>query len=202
MVAIPPPGTVLYFCTFWNISHPRSRQIELPVVLHIRYTDSIVCARREYKHPNSRCGGRAGKTHLRSHHVVGPPELIVQGQVDVPAAGRGERMHALESACGLAPADPVIDMVNPPAALPLGGTVAVVAVVAVVVVAIRLEDDLVRPDARRLVRIEHPARVRKALRGGLEDEFLVRGFVDRVREDVETEGDEAGEEAREVLHLA
>ena len=108
-------------------------------------------------------------------------------------------MHALESACGLAPADPVIDMVNPPAALPLGGTVAVVAVV---VVAIRLEDDLVRPDARRLVRIEHPARVRKALRGGLEDEFLVRGFVDRVREDVETEGDEAGEEAGEVLHLA
>ena len=111
-------------------------------------------------------------------------------------------MHALESARGLASADPVIDMVDPPAALPLGGTVAVVAVVAVVVVAIRLEDDLVRPDARRLVRIEHPACVRKALRGGLEDEFLVRGFVDRVREDVETEGDEAGEEAREVLHLA
>ena len=107
-------------------------------------------------------------------------------------------MHALESARGLAPADPLLYVVDPPAALPLGGTVVIV----VAVVAIRLEDDLVWPDARRLVRIEHPARVRKALRGGLEGEFLVCGFVDRIREDVETEGDEAGEEAREMLHLA
>ena len=61
-------------------------------------------------------------------------------------------------------------MVDPPAALPFAGTVVVVVVVAV---AVRLEDDPVRPDSCRLVRIEHPARVRKALRGGLGGEFLV-----------------------------
>ena len=102
-------------------------------------------------------------------------------------------MDPLECARGLAEADPLIHVVHPPAALPLVGTSVVVVIV--VVVAVRLEDDLVRPDARRLVRIEHPAGVRKTLRGGFEDELLVRGFVDRVREDVEAEGDEAGEEA-------
>ena len=77
---------------------------------------------------------------------------------------------------------PLIRIVDPPAALPFAGTVVVV------VVAVGLEDDLFGSDCCRLVRIEHPARVRKALRG-LRDDFVVRGFVVRVWEDVETEGD-------------
>ena len=77
-------------------------------------------------------------------------------------------MHAR----GLALAYLFIRMVDPPAALPLAGTVVVV----------RLKDDLVRPDGCRLVRIGHPARVRMALHGR-RDEFLVRGFVVQVWEE-------------------
>lgn len=100
-------------------------------------------------------------------------------------------MHSLEFTLRLALLDPLIHVVDPPAALPLVGTGA-----------IRLEDYLVWTDACRLIRVEHPAGVCKSLRGVLEEELLIRRFVDRVREDMETEGDEAREEAREVLHPA
>ena len=80
-------------------------------------------------------------------------------------------------------------MVDPPAALPFAGTVVV----------LRLKDDLVRPDGCRLVRIEHPVRVRKALRGGLGGEFLVRGFVVRVWEGMETEGDKPSTRGDSIL---
>lgn len=103
-------------------------------------------------------------------------------------------MHSLEFASRLAFLDPLIDMVDPPAALPLVGIRCVRA--------IRLKDHLFWTDPCHLVRIKHPAGVRKSLRCVLEEELLVRRFVDRVREDVETEGDEAREEAREVLHPA
>ena len=103
-------------------------------------------------------------------------------------------MHSLEFALWLTLGDPLTHVVDPPAALPLVGTRFVGAV--------RLEDYLVWTDARRLVRVEHPTGVCKSLRGVLEEELLIRRFVNRVRQDMKAEGDEAREEAREVLHPA
>lgn len=98
-------------------------------------------------------------------------------------------MHSLEFALRFTLMYPFIYVVDPPTALPVAGVV-------------RLEDYLIWTDACCLVCIKHPASVCKALRGVSEDELLIRGFIGRVREDVETKGDEAREEAREVLHLA
>lgn len=103
-------------------------------------------------------------------------------------------MHSLEFALRLALVDPLIHVVDPPAALPLGG----IRCAGV----IRLKDYFVWSDTCRLVRVKHPTGVCKSLRCVLEEELLIRRFVDRVWEYVETEGDEAREEAREVLHPA
>jgi hypothetical protein len=103
-------------------------------------------------------------------------------------------MHALEFALRLALVDPLIHMVDPPATLPPIGIRCAGA--------IWLEDYLFWTDACHLVCVEHPASVCKSLRRVLEDELLIRRFVDRIWQDVETEGDETREEAREVLHPA
>ena len=131
IVAIPPPGTVLGTCIFWNISRRRSCHIELLVVSYIH------------------------KIH----------------QFDSLAASP---LHALECARGLPRR---VDSFTWLIHRLFAGTV----------VAVGLEDGLVRPGG---CHIEHPARVREALHGS-RDEFLVRGFVVQVWEDVETEGDEA-----------
>jgi hypothetical protein len=103
-------------------------------------------------------------------------------------------MYSLEFARRLALLDPLTHVVDPPAALPLVGIRCTGA--------IRLEDYFVWADTCRLVRVEHPTGVCKSLRGVLEEELFIRRFVDRVREDMEAESDEAREEAREVLHPA
>ena len=111
--------------------------------------------------------------------IASPPAFIAQWQVELSATGGENASHTLECPRGLSQADLPIVVVDPPATILLGGTLLVL-----LVLAVRLEDNLV---PCRPVRIEHPKRVRKALRGDLRGEVPVRRFFVRVWEDVETE---------------